>query len=572
MRLSTQLVLLAAVAEVALGVRHSDFKSCSQSGFCRRGRAISKRADEAGAKWASPYTIDTTNLRVSADRSKITVPVKSSLHPDIKFQLSVVVHEDGTARVRMDEVDGLKKRYDGAADWALASIPEVRGVDWKPVDGGVEGRWDGILLRVTYEPLLIELIRDGRIEMSVNGRGLLHMEHFRNKPEPKVEEAVAEGAESEQKVIKEPEPKINAWFEGDTEDDYWEETFKSWTDSKPKGPESFSLDITFPTHAHVYGIPQHAAPLSLPTTTGEGRRDKRYLRLRCKRGGNDLRDRDQRGQLISAERWAYSRNRPWREKQEAPRVKQTGKRSLAKMRLSTQLILLAAVAEVALGVRHQDFKSCSQSGFCRRGRAISKRANEAGAKWASPYTIDTTNLRVSADRSKITVPVKSSLHPDIKFQLSVVVHEDGTARVRMDEVDGLKKRYDGTADWALASIPEVRGVDWKPVDGGVEGRWDGILLRVTYEPLLIELIRDGRVEMSVNGRGLLHMEHFRNKPGPKTQETVAEGVQGEQEVIKEPEPKTNAWFEGDTEDAYWEETFKSWTDSKPKGKGTLVSS
>ncbi|CCO30244.1 alpha 1,3-glucosidase [Rhizoctonia solani AG-1 IB] len=270
MRLSTQLVLLAAVAEVALGVRHSDFKSCSQSGFCRRGRAISKRADEAGAKWASPYTIDTTNLRVSADRSKITVPVKSSLHPDIKFQLSVVVHEDGTARVRMDEVDGLKKRYDGAADWALASIPEVRGVDWKPVDGGVEGRWDGILLRVTYEPLLIELIRDGRIEMSVNGRGLLHMEHFRNKPEPKVEEAVAEGAESEQKVIKEPEPKINAWFEGDTEDDYWEETFKSWTDSKPKGPESFSLDITFPTHAHVYGIPQHAAPLSLPTTTGEG--------------------------------------------------------------------------------------------------------------------------------------------------------------------------------------------------------------------------------------------------------------------------------------------------------------
>jgi alpha 1,3-glucosidase len=37
----------------------------------------------------------------------------------------------------------------------------------------------------------------------------------------------------------------------------------------PTGPESFSLDITFPNHAHVYGIPQHAAPLSLPTTTGE---------------------------------------------------------------------------------------------------------------------------------------------------------------------------------------------------------------------------------------------------------------------------------------------------------------
>ncbi|KDN37171.1 hypothetical protein RSAG8_10303, partial [Rhizoctonia solani AG-8 WAC10335] len=270
MRLSTQLILLAALAEVAFGVKHHDFKSCSQSGFCRRGRAIAKRAEDAGANWASPYTIDTTNLRISPDRSKITMPVNSSIHPDVKFQLSVVVHEDGTARVRMDEVGGLKKRYEGAADWALASTPETRGVDWKPVDGGVEGTWDGVLLRVTYEPLLIELIRDGRVEMSVNGQGLLHMEHFRNKPEPKPEETIAEGTEGEQKVIKEPEPKINAWFEGETEDSYWEETFNSWTDSKPKGPESFSLDITFPTHAHVYGIPQHAAPLSLPTTTGEG--------------------------------------------------------------------------------------------------------------------------------------------------------------------------------------------------------------------------------------------------------------------------------------------------------------
>jgi mannosyl-oligosaccharide alpha-1,3-glucosidase len=34
------------------------------------------------------------------------------------------------------------------------------------------------------------------------------------------------------------------------------------------GPESLSLDITFPNHGHVYGIPQHASPLDLPETTG----------------------------------------------------------------------------------------------------------------------------------------------------------------------------------------------------------------------------------------------------------------------------------------------------------------
>lgn len=38
---------------------------------------------------------------------------------------------------------------------------------------------------------------------------------------------------------------------------------------RPAGPESLSLDITFPNHGTVYGIPQHATNLSLPSTTGD---------------------------------------------------------------------------------------------------------------------------------------------------------------------------------------------------------------------------------------------------------------------------------------------------------------
>ncbi|KAI8460108.1 galactose mutarotase-like-domain-containing protein [Phakopsora pachyrhizi] len=33
-----------------------------------------------------------------------------------------------------------------------------------------------------------------------------------------------------------------------------------------KGPESLSLDITFPGYSYVYEIPEHASPLSLKTT------------------------------------------------------------------------------------------------------------------------------------------------------------------------------------------------------------------------------------------------------------------------------------------------------------------
>ena len=35
------------------------------------------------------------------------------------------------------------------------------------------------------------------------------------------------------------------------------------------GPQSLSIDIDFPNHGHVYGIPQHATRLDLPTTSGE---------------------------------------------------------------------------------------------------------------------------------------------------------------------------------------------------------------------------------------------------------------------------------------------------------------
>lgn len=40
-----------------------------------------------------------------------------------------------------------------------------------------------------------------------------------------------------------------------------------------------SLDIDFPNHSHLYGLPQHAAPLALPTTKGEGSHFEEPYRL-----------------------------------------------------------------------------------------------------------------------------------------------------------------------------------------------------------------------------------------------------------------------------------------------------
>ena len=56
--------------------------------------------------------------------------------------------------------------------------------------------------------------------------------------------------------------------EGDPEG-WWQETFKSHTDSKPMGPEAISMDLTFHGSPHLYGLPEHATSLSLQPTVGK---------------------------------------------------------------------------------------------------------------------------------------------------------------------------------------------------------------------------------------------------------------------------------------------------------------
>ncbi len=235
--LSASLLLLVSTP-TTVAFKASDFKTCSQSGFCRRGRALAARAKDNATTWHSPYSVDPLSLSLASDRASLTAAVKSALYPDIKFSLEVHVYEDGVVRVRMDEVDGLRKRYDEAAKWALAVEPFVSTHNqWKVGASSARaiiGPKLGHEVVVEFKPLRVVLNKNGREQVVVNGRGLLHMEHYRNKTveEPEVE-SPEEGAETEEQEVLKVNP--NAWFEGDSEDAYWEETFGSWTDSKPKG-------------------------------------------------------------------------------------------------------------------------------------------------------------------------------------------------------------------------------------------------------------------------------------------------------------------------------------------------
>ncbi|KAG2339617.1 hypothetical protein BDR05DRAFT_1003280 [Suillus weaverae] len=111
-RSSGTLLLLPA----AFAFKPSDFKTCSQSGFCRRERALAARAQESPSSWHSPYSITPPEfLLLSPHQPGFTTSVHSSINPNVKFVLDVIIHEEGIVRVRMDEEDGPRKRHSEAA-------------------------------------------------------------------------------------------------------------------------------------------------------------------------------------------------------------------------------------------------------------------------------------------------------------------------------------------------------------------------------------------------------------------------------------------------------------------------
>lgn len=75
--------------------------------------------------------------------------------------------------------------------------------------------------------------------------------------------------DSEAQAAEAEEGANHAPLEEEEEDNngLWEETFKGHTDSKPHGPSSVGMDISFVNSNHVYGIPEHADSFSLKETT-----------------------------------------------------------------------------------------------------------------------------------------------------------------------------------------------------------------------------------------------------------------------------------------------------------------
>jgi alpha 1,3-glucosidase len=241
------LLVAAALAAVTTAVKQEDFKQCHQSSFCRRLRALGTKQADAPSTFTSPYSLGDAVITIPGEASW-TWPLRSSLYPEIQFELrvDVLAEGDGIVRVRADEIGSQTpfKRYNETAKWVLvnseppiASESTVKLKTSKGVDTIKYGD-AGLSLEVVHSPLRITQLRNGKPEIVLNDRSLFHMEHFRIKEQEKVEEVMSEG---EQMVLKGGEMD-RSWFE-EHDVDMFEEKWKQWTDSKPKGESGFGYPV-----------------------------------------------------------------------------------------------------------------------------------------------------------------------------------------------------------------------------------------------------------------------------------------------------------------------------------------
>ncbi|CAG9790048.1 unnamed protein product [Diatraea saccharalis] len=235
------LVVLLALSG-SFGVDRNNFKSCDQSGFCKRLRAFKPERSQYVADFSTQMLHDNmffldVNM-VDLESEKRTVL--------FRYVLKVSGLVDNTFRVEMEEVNPLYPRYITLLALKDSPIGDNLKVISKKDGKLTLANTKGHRVVITADPLKIEFLdKNGEVAVVFNENSLMHVEPLVTK-----QERTDENGE----IIPE-------------EEGTWGENFKSHHDSKPRGNEAISLDIGFPDADHVYGIPEHTDKLALATTT-----------------------------------------------------------------------------------------------------------------------------------------------------------------------------------------------------------------------------------------------------------------------------------------------------------------
>ncbi|XP_065662166.1 neutral alpha-glucosidase AB isoform X2 [Hydra vulgaris] len=252
------IILFMQIVQI-FSVDKGNFKTCEQSSFCKRNRRI-----QPGV---SPFAILSDTVQFN-DGSIIARVLNSNTN--ITFLLTIDTLYESTARVRVNEIDPIRFRHI-VFETLIKEPSRFKYSLLNKNNDGFKLKFEKNVIVVTYKPMKIDFYDDADVLLvSFNNRGLMNFEHYRVKPGTVSEASKSnesndlndqeEGVEKEES---EPEHVKDVKIE----DGEWEESFKEHRDSKPYGPSSIGMDVSFVGFEHVYGIPEHADSLALKNTS-----------------------------------------------------------------------------------------------------------------------------------------------------------------------------------------------------------------------------------------------------------------------------------------------------------------
>ncbi|KAI6229837.1 Glycosyl hydrolase family 31 protein [Aphelenchoides fujianensis] len=189
------LVLLAVLLVDAAD--KSKFKTCEQTGFCKRHREGVERPE---------YHVVPDSVK--SNETALLARLKSS---ENELALAIIVLREQTIRVFVDETgERLRDRF--IPYQSLDGLP-VQVKPFKDFEIGKESAQFEVIKNrrvvVNYRPFWVKIFDDDELLIAVNSAGLFKFEHFREKP-----------------------------ADAKNEDGFWEEQFSGHTDTKPYGSSS----------------------------------------------------------------------------------------------------------------------------------------------------------------------------------------------------------------------------------------------------------------------------------------------------------------------------------------------
>ncbi|XP_061360012.1 probable glucan 1,3-alpha-glucosidase [Gastrolobium bilobum] len=246
MNRTLRFLLLLLLCSHVLSWKKDEFRNCNQTPFCKRARSRNPGHSSLVATDVSIADGDLTAKLISKDQPQ------TETKPLI---LTLSVYQDGILRLKIDEDPSLsppKKRFE-VPDVVVSDFPNkklwLQRLSSEDGPSSVVYLSDGYDAVLRHDPFELYVRESGSGSVnrvvSLNSHGLFDFEQLREK------------------------------IEGDE----WEESFRSYTDKRPYGPQSISFDVSFYGADFVYGIPERATSLALKPTRGPGVDESEPYRL-----------------------------------------------------------------------------------------------------------------------------------------------------------------------------------------------------------------------------------------------------------------------------------------------------